>query len=121
MGVIQGSYKDAHWYSEPKEDKVSTTDTGLLARLLEKIARFLDWSLGEGPCDSIRMLFSTFGCSTTMREKEEVKKILCFSILRQILRKKEILPLSQLALLQNFWQKLRLSKLDGRTLQDIGW
>jgi len=55
--VIQGSYKDAHWYSEPKEDKVSTTDTGLLARVLENISRFLDWSLGEGPCDSIRMLF----------------------------------------------------------------
>jgi len=54
--VISGSYKDSHWYSEPTMDWVATTDTGLLARLFEVMARMLDWLLGEGPCDSIRML-----------------------------------------------------------------
>ena len=101
--VIQGSYKDAHWYSEPKVSKLDpegkkrkTGQSCLRSKLLrrtrfqlqtqaslpgfwvcsiffilfmlfrfipkkpstriysEKIARFLDWTLGEGPCDSIR-------------------------------------------------------------------
>ena len=33
FNLIQGSYKDAHWYSEPSEDRVKTSDEGLLARV----------------------------------------------------------------------------------------
>merc|ERR1712106_552859 len=54
--VIHGSYKDAHWYSESSEDKVKTSDEGLLARGFEHIARAMDWIFGEGPCDNFRML-----------------------------------------------------------------
>jgi hypothetical protein len=32
--VVRGSYKDPHWYSEPTEDRVATSDTGRLPRLL---------------------------------------------------------------------------------------
>merc|ERR1711971_1199369 len=73
----------------------------------KKLLGFWTGASGRGHVTQSECFFSTFGCSTIMRENGEVKKILCFSILRQILRKKEILPLSQLALLQNFWQKLR--------------
>ena len=108
--VIQGSYKDAHWYSEPKARKnilatkylkwkrqnnlngkifqqtkyLPFRRTGFQPQTQdslrvcwvwtsfhnftsiwewwkthwnlfpEKIARLLDWTLGEGPCDSIR-------------------------------------------------------------------
>ena len=32
--LIQGSYKDSHWYTEPTHDRVGTSDTGSLARVL---------------------------------------------------------------------------------------
>ena len=40
--LIQGSYKDAHWYSEPSEDRVKTSDEGLLARVYGMLVWFLD-------------------------------------------------------------------------------
>ena len=38
--LIQGSYKDAHWYSEPTEDRVNTSDDGLYARVLGNVLTF---------------------------------------------------------------------------------
>ena len=39
--VIRGSYKDSHWYSEPSEDKVNTSDDGLLARFFGEARRLI--------------------------------------------------------------------------------
>jgi len=91
--VIQGSYKDAHWYSEPEDDKVSSTDIGIFPRILEKIARFLDWSLGEGPCDSIRMLFFNIWLfNYYASERGSRENTLLFNIAKDPEEKRNIAP-----------------------------
>ena len=33
--LVKGNIRDPHWYKEPTEDKVATTDTSLLPRIIE--------------------------------------------------------------------------------------
>ena len=51
--VIQGDIPDPHWYYESKTDAVATSDTGLMAPLLEWIVRLSEKVWGNGPTDII--------------------------------------------------------------------
>jgi len=54
--LIAGHTRDPHWYKEPIEDKVSTTDTSFLPRLLELIVRGFESVFGNGPCDPVHII-----------------------------------------------------------------
>ena len=64
--MIQGYIRDPHWYAEPTVDKINTSDPGLLVRIIENIARFLDWIIGHVENDYLSlwirnlMLFNTY-------------------------------------------------------------
>lgn len=49
--IIQGNIRDPHWYSEPTQDRVATTDHGLIPRILESFVRVMEFIFGNGPCD----------------------------------------------------------------------
>ena len=50
--IIQGNIRDPHWYTEPSQDKVATSDQSLVPRILEYFVRFMEFIFGNGPCDS---------------------------------------------------------------------
>ena len=58
--VIQGYIRDPHWYSEPTEDKMNTSDTGILVRIMENLARLSDWLFGHVANDLTRIWFTNF-------------------------------------------------------------
>merc|ERR1712126_285595 len=78
--IISGSYKDSHWYMEPKSDGVNTSDNGLLVRFYELFARFMDWLFGEGPCDNFRMLIFNIWLFNHYAGSTEATKPLLFNI-----------------------------------------
>ena len=49
--IIQGNIRDSHWYSEPSQDRVATTDEGIYPRILENFVRLMEFIFGNGPCD----------------------------------------------------------------------
>ena len=49
--IVQGTFRDPHWYSEPDSDKVATSDDSWLPRILEVIVRIAEWMFGNGPTD----------------------------------------------------------------------
>ena len=49
--IVQGTFRDPHWYSEPDSDKVATSDDSWLPRILEVIVRIAEWIFGNGPTD----------------------------------------------------------------------
>ena len=49
--IIQGNFRDPHWYSEPDSDRVQTTDTSWMPRLLELVVRAAERVFGPGPTD----------------------------------------------------------------------
>ena len=65
--LIKGSIRDPHWYTEPTEDRVATSDDSLLHWIIEAALRFLEGIFGDGPMDvpadiAINMiLFQVYG------------------------------------------------------------
>ena len=50
--IVQGHFRDPHWYSEPVSDMVATSDDdSWTPRLLELIVRIAEWIFGNGPTD----------------------------------------------------------------------
>ena len=49
--LIRGSIRDPHWYTEPTEDRVATSDDSLLHWIIEAALRFLEGIFGDGPMD----------------------------------------------------------------------
>ena len=49
--LVRGNIRDPHWYVEPTEDRVATTDDSLLHRFIEETLRFLEGVFGDGPMD----------------------------------------------------------------------
>ena len=50
--IVQGHFRDPHWYSEPDSDRVATSDNeSWMPRLLELIVRIAEWIFGNGPTD----------------------------------------------------------------------
>jgi len=54
--LIAGHMRDSHWYKEPTDDKVSTSDSSILPRVLELIVRGFEWIFGNGPCDPVHII-----------------------------------------------------------------
>jgi len=54
--LIAGHTRDPHWYQEPTEDKVSTSDPSFLPRALELIVRGFEFIFGNGPCDPVHII-----------------------------------------------------------------
>ena len=47
--IVQGHFRDPNWYSEPKDDKVATSDESWLPRVLEIVVRIVESLFGNGP------------------------------------------------------------------------
>ena len=58
--LLKGYIRDPNWYHEPNKDKMNTTDTGVLVRVLENLARLTDWLFGHVSNDLLRIWLTNF-------------------------------------------------------------
>ena len=74
--MIHGYIRDPHWYSEPTEDKMNTTDDGIVVRIIENIVRFWDWLYGHTENDSLRVWLSNYLLFQTYSKKGGLQTLL---------------------------------------------
>ena len=68
--------KDPHWYNEPTEDKINTSDTGLFVRVIEKLVRITDWIFGLVSNDPLRDFLSAHFLLKTYAERDGFQTLL---------------------------------------------
>ena len=74
--VIQGYIRDPHWYFEPTEDKMNTTDDGIIVRVIENIVRSWDWLFGHTENDYWRLWLSNYLLFQTYSKKGGLQTLL---------------------------------------------
>ena len=74
--LIQGYVKDPHWYNEPTEDKINTSDTGSFVRVIESLVRFTDWIFGLASNDPLRDFLSAHFLLKTYAERDGFQTLL---------------------------------------------
>lgn len=52
--LLEGTFRDPHWYKEPTSDWMNTSDTGWVATVGELVVRGLEDIFGAGPFDTAR-------------------------------------------------------------------
>jgi len=77
--LIAGHMRDPHWYTEPTDDKVSTSDSSLLPRVLELIVRGFEWVFGNGPCDPVHIILMNSVLFNQYKSKTE-PRVMLFNI-----------------------------------------
>ena len=56
--LIHGNLRDPHWYSEPTEDQLNSSDSSLIKRIIENLVRMMDWMFGHVSNDLVRLFLS---------------------------------------------------------------
>ena len=56
--IIQGNLRDPNWYNEPTEDKINTSDSSLMTRVIENLVRATDSIFGHVSNDLVRLFLS---------------------------------------------------------------
>jgi len=78
--LIDGHMRDPHWYREPTEDKVATSDTSLLPRILELIVRGFEWVFDNGPCDPVHIILMNSVLFNQYKSKRTQSRVMLFDI-----------------------------------------
>jgi len=71
--IIQGNIRDPHWYSEPSEDRVATTDQSILPRIMESFARVMELIFGNGPSDMVKLFILNVLLYTKYAQESGIK------------------------------------------------
>ena len=74
--LLQGYIRDPHWYSEPTEDKMNTSDDGFFVRIIENTVRFWDWLFGHVENDYWRLWLSNYALFQSYSKKGGVQTLL---------------------------------------------
>ena len=74
--LIQGHIKDPHWYNEPTENKINTSDTGSFVRVIENLVRITDWIFGLVSNDPLRDFLSAHFLLKTYAEHDGFQTLL---------------------------------------------
>jgi len=74
--LIAGHMRDPHWYREPTDDRVSTSDGSLLPRVLELIVRGFEWVFGNGPCDPVHIILMNSALFNQYKSRAEPRVML---------------------------------------------
>lgn len=77
--VITGDIRDPYWYTEPTDDRVATSDTTLIPKLLESITRGLEWMFGNGRSDNTALFLKNYVLFRLYQGRQQ-DKVLLFDI-----------------------------------------
>jgi len=74
--IITGHIRDPHWYTEPRDHWVATSDPSILPKVLELIARGLETVFGNGPTDRFHLLLLNGILFNIYKEKNKQRILL---------------------------------------------
>lgn len=72
--------RDAHWYSEPRNDRLNTTDPSAVTAWSESILRWLESWTTAGKFDSVRDLAVHIGIHALFRQDSDAMQVMLFNL-----------------------------------------